>query len=533
MNKNMNWLVLTLAAKYQFPHKPKKNKAKANFLVATILIGLFASAFVCAISGSSQLASAQPLYPVSGASVSASGNDFGSATTDTLGRYNITSYLGAGFYSVTASATGCIDAERDNVSVASGAETVNVNFLLNASGVITGKITDQSTGTPLTISFVSATPATGTGGGTGAITDNNGNYILNTNLPTGTYNITAYNAAGYIGQTVSGIAVTQGSTTSNVNIALPKSGIIVGTIRDSVTSAPQPNVLVEAISQSTGNYVASAITNSSGQYTLNMNLATGTYNITEIFPTNHLPKTVSGVIVTAGQQTTANILLDPSGIITGRITSTTGQPVAGASVYASFGSFFGFATTDGSGNYQITSGLGTGVYSVTALYSTSFNLTAGVNVVQGQTTANVNMQLTLLPSGIITGRLTNSTGSPIQSASVTATDALGLSAGSATTNSSGDYVISTGLNTGSYNVTATATGYAQQVKTGIVVIVNQVTANVNFQLTAVPSGRISGLVQTTTPAIPENPSVEVLAFSAFILTAVTVQTVLTKRKKKP
>jgi len=292
-------------------------------------------------------------------------------------------------------------------------------------------------------------------------------------------------------------------------------------------------VLVEAISQSTGNYVASAITNSSGQYTLNMNLATGTYNITEIFPTNHLPKTVSGVIVTAGQQTTANILLDPSGIITGRITSTTGQPVAGASVYASFGSFFGFATTDGSGNYQITSGLGTGVYSVTALYSTSFNLTAGVNVVQGQTTANVNMQLTLLPSGIITGRLTNSTGSPIQSASVTATDALGLSAGSATTNSSGDYVISTGLNTGSYNVTATATGYAQQVKTGIVVIVNQVTANVNFQLTAVPSGRISGLVQTTTPAIPENPSVEVLAFSAFILTAVTVQTVLTKRKKKP
>jgi len=190
MNKNMNWLVLTLAAKYQFPHKPKKNKAKANFLVATILIGLFASAFVCAISGSSQLASAQPLYPVSGASVSASGNDFGSATTDTLGRYNITSYLGAGFYSVTASATGFVDAERDNVSVASGAETVNVNFLLNASGVITGKITDQSTGTPLTISFVSATPATGTGGGTGAITDNNGNYILNTNLPTGTYNIT-------------------------------------------------------------------------------------------------------------------------------------------------------------------------------------------------------------------------------------------------------------------------------------------------------------------------------------------------------
>ncbi len=356
-----------------------------------------------------------------------------------------------------------------------------------------------------------------------------------TNLPTGTYNVTASYAPGYTTQTLSMVTVAAGTTTPNVNIALFKSAIITGTISDSVTSVPLQSILVQAVSAN-GVFGGIAVTNSTGQYTLNTDLPTGTYNVSVLFPLNHLPKTVSGIVATAGQQTTVNISVDQSGIITGRITSATnGQPIAETSIIASSatGDFFGTATSNSTGYYQITSGLGTGIYSIIVSYSTAFNLTSGVSVTQGQTTANINLQLTIQPSGTITGKVTNSTGTPIASATVTALSIIGLGSSSTTTNSSGDYIILTGLPSGVYNVTVTATGYTTQVQTGITVAVNQVTANVNFQLAARPSGRISGVIQTLTLFIPEiPPSTTFLAALTAILAVVSIQTILLKRKKR-
>jgi hypothetical protein len=110
------------------------------------------------------------------------------------------------------------------------------------------------------------------------------------------------------------ISVTAGATTSNVNLALAKSAVISGTIIDSVSSAFLSDISVEAIDAS-GNIVATAATNSSGQYSLNTDLGTGTYNVTVIFPINHVPKTITGVMATAESQTTLDITLDPSGIL--------------------------------------------------------------------------------------------------------------------------------------------------------------------------------------------------------------------------
>jgi hypothetical protein len=407
--------------------------------------------------------------------------------------------LDTGNYDVTASATGFIDTTLQNVHVNAGAETSNVNILLAISGGISGRVTDAVSGLPVQSVIVEATNSTGDGSST--FTDSNGNYSITTNLATGTYNVTASFATGYATKIATGISVTAGVMTRNVNLALDRSAVISGTITDSVSSAVLQQITVYAVS-STGSFVAFATTNSTGKYTLNTNLGTGTYNISVLFPANHLEKTISGIAVVAGNQYTQNIALDPSGIISGRITnSITGAGIANAAVIATGGASTAFTTTNSTGYYRITDGLSTASYTVFASSGSGFNTIGGVSVTQGSETSNVNLALVLTPSGTITGRITNATGSPISSASVSATGLTG--SGSATTDSNGNYAIDTGLLTGTYNVTASKTGFATQTRTGVSVTISQVTSNVDLQLQAIVSGRISGRVQTLGTPIPE------------------------------
>jgi N-acetylneuraminic acid mutarotase len=90
-------------------------------------------------------------------------------------------------------------------------------------GAITGTVTDASTGKPIASASVSA-------GGGGTTTDAQGNYRLV--LPVGTYNVTV-SAFGYVTQTLSGVQVTDGGTTTE-NEALPvaPTAHVTGTITD-------------------------------------------------------------------------------------------------------------------------------------------------------------------------------------------------------------------------------------------------------------------------------------------------------------
>ena len=461
----------------------------------TILLVLCLSANVLTVFG-------QTTVPVPNASVSASGvntSSSGSAISDSQGSYTITTWLDTDTYSVTASAVGFIDTTVNNVAVTVGATTSGVNILMPVSGGISGKVTDAVSSAPISSAIVEAVNTTANGGTGFAITDSNGNYQIITNLPTGTYNVSVTFVPGHIDQTTTSISVTAGTMTSNVNFAMARSGAITGTVTDSVSSAIQTGVTVIAIN-SNGNAVAFSSTNSSGMYLLNTNLATGTYNVTILFPANHLAKTVSGIAVTAGSQTVSNIAIDPSGIISGRITSG-GLGVPGASVSAANGdfTFFGSATTDSNGNYQITTGLGTGSYTVFASSGGAFNQALNVNVVAGQTTSNINIVLVIAPTGSISGTVTSTLGGGISDALV---DAEGIAdSGSSFTDSSGNYVI-TGLSAGSYNVTATNTGYTSSSQNPVAVTVNVVTSGINFQLTPRASGRISGTVQTQGTPLP-------------------------------
>ena len=104
--------------------------------------------------------------------------------------------------------------------------------------------------------------------------------------------------------------------TNNQNFALNRSGVITGTVTDSVSHAVLQSVSIEALYPN-GTYAASAITNSSGQYVLNYDLPTGTYTINEILTSGYLTKTLPSISVTAGQTTTQDIALDRSGLSQG------------------------------------------------------------------------------------------------------------------------------------------------------------------------------------------------------------------------
>ena len=397
-------------------------KAVSKLIVTIILLGLLLTASVYAIqsslnSGSPSAVLGQSYVPVPGALVSASGdNGSGGTIADGSGNYNMATYFGTGNYSVTASAPGYIDQQVDNVPVTSGAETTGVNIYLSVSGGISGKITDAVTGSPVADAIVTAYNATGTDtSGQTTFTDSNGNYQIIQNLASGTYNVAVDYAVGYLNNTLNNVQVTAGVMTSGQNLALVKSGVITGTITSTSTGAKLQGIDVFAES-SDGVYAGFGSTNSAGVYTINTNLATGTYNLTESFPTGYITNTVSGVSVIAGQTTTQNIQLSPSGVISGTVTNVAnGQPISDVSILVTSSTGgFGFATTDSSGNYMVNTDLATGSYTVEAIYDIQFSTyPSPVNVVAGQTTSGINFQFTVTLSGIISGQVTVSTGGPL------------------------------------------------------------------------------------------------------------------------
>ena len=221
-----------------------KNKVTANLIITILLVGVLAGISITAFQSSVnhetyKIVYGQPYVPVPGASVYASGdNGAGSAVADSQGNYDITSYLDTGNYSVVASAPGFIDQQVNNINVTAGAETTNVDIYLSVSGGISGTVTDAVSGLPLPDVIVTAYNATGTGtSGQAAVTDANGNYQIIQNLATGTYNVTIEFATGYLYTTLSGISVTAGVMTSNVNFALAPSGVITGTVANANTQA--------------------------------------------------------------------------------------------------------------------------------------------------------------------------------------------------------------------------------------------------------------------------------------------------------
>lgn len=283
-------------------------------------------------------------------------------------------------------------------------------------------------------------------------------------------------------------------------------------VTDHDSGLPLQNIMITAYTTDGGTYGWYAITDANGNYHMATNLATGTYNVSVFMTEGYFTKTIGGIEVTAGVETTGiDLELERSGVISGRVTTPAPDsvPLGNASVYASSDAgYFGFAETDATGYYRISSGLGTGTYTVIAIYlGMNVGQVSDVSVTAGSETSNVDIVISVSPpppSGIIEGKVTDTDDKPISYALVSADGTAG--SGEDYTDENGDYVISQGLGTGTYDVHASATGYVDQHITGVSVTVYQTTSNVNFELSKIPaeqSGIISGTVSGEANPIPE------------------------------
>ena len=393
-----------------------------------------------------------------------------------------------------------------------------------------------ASGVPIANAIVVASGPAGSGYAT---TSSSGQYTIDKGIPTGTYTVNVIKE-GYLNAQITGVQVTVGSETTGTNLILSLSGGISGRVTDSASGLSLQNIVITAFTG--GTFGWTGFTDSNGNYNIATNLATGTYNVSALMPEGHITKSTT-VAVTAGTQITGiNLALNPSGIISGRITVTPGGAgLANVTItaYAEQYIYNGYAQTNATGYYRIGSGLGTGDYTVMAIYSgggiPSFS-SINATVTAGVETSNVNLQLAVsppTPSGIMTGKVTDASSSKsIADAHVVASGPGGY--GQADTDSNGDYVISSGLGTGAYTVTASATGYQQQNRTSVSVTVSQTAANIDFQLSLIPpaqSGRISGTVTGDSNAIPElQYPVAMLLVAASI--AVVIMKSLDKRTKR-
>jgi hypothetical protein len=359
--------------------------------------------------------------------------------------------------------------------------------------------------------------AEGDNGSGFAITDSSGHYTMTTGLKTGTYNVTTL-AYGYIDSEVDFVNVTAGQTTSGVDLDLQLSGGISGTVTDAVSHTPINGTDIFAeLSNGTRTFGFYGITGTDGKYLMATNLPTGMYNVSILLaPDGYITQMTTANVVAGVETKNVNLALARSGMISGKVAAPNGTGLFGIDVTAfAIGGgtsyYFGSAKTDSAGNYKIVTGLGTGNYTVYASGDGNFTtysnmgIPAQVPVTAGQETSGINMELTPVttpptPSGTITGRITDQSNKPIRFASVSATGSNGSGFGE--TDSNGYYNISSGLGTGTdYNVSATASGYYDAYYANLVaVIIDVITSNINFQMTAKPAQNFGTITGTVTGA---------------------------------
>jgi len=243
-------------------------------------------------------------------------------------------------------------------------------------------------------------------------------------------------------------------------------GSIGGFVRD---SGGQP-ISQASVITNVGGY--STLSNPDGSYTLSEVLP-GVYNVTAS-KVGYQSQTIMGIEVFADQTATVDFNLTPipPGTISGCVKDTGGSPISGASVSTNTG---GYSTTSGAN----------GSYSMSVLPGT-YNVTASKSGYQSQTQNNVsvssggvttvNFNLSPVTYGTISGNVKNTSGTAISGAAV-ATNTGGYST---TSGADGSYTLSN-VAGGTYNVTASKTGYASQTQNNICVAAGQ-TITCNFNL---------------------------------------------------
>jgi len=382
---------------------------------------------------------------------------------------------------------------------------------LAQSGSISGIVTDEVTGFPISSAHVWAYDSSAHGGGE-AWADTDGYYLIH-NLVAGQY-IVGVHKDGYEDEIYTElVTVEEGQNTPDIDFALTpvggEFGSVSGRVTDEVTGYP----IEEAAITLSGIYCV-WYTDSTGNYMCE-NIPPGAYEV-NAYATGYYQETYPDSVTVVGGQNTPNIdfaltSIGEYGSISGQvIDEQTGLPIIMARLIAiGLDNWcYGEAWSDTGGWYGIQH-LCPGIYQVVAskegyapeVYPDS------VIVVAEQNTPNINFALTPIAEyGSISGVVTDEeTGYPISMAHLTAIGLDNWCYAEAWSDTDGYYIIPH-LCPGIYQVNANAQGYIPETyPDSVIVIAGQNTPDIDFALTPIGGpefGSISGRVTDEETGLP-------------------------------
>ena len=378
---------------------------------------------------------------------SATGTQFGSATTGLDGTYTIGG-LGAGSYKVYFSAgcgsTGSYAAQyygdkatftsATSVSVTTGVTTTGINAMVAFGGQITGTVTSASGGADLLGVCVRATSLTGPYSGD-TTTAANGTYTI-TDLAGGSYSVEfstgCGSTEGYAAQYYNGIAtsssataveVAAGVTTTGIDAELTGGASISGKVTASAGGTAVSGVCVTAMT-STGSSAGGAVTSANGTYTI-IGLEAGSYKVKFDLcgSVSHVIQFYNGgttftsatLVSVSGIETDTGVnasLATPPGEIAGVVTALqggAGLPGVCVTAWTGTGGYVGAVTTAADGDYTM-GGLAAGSYKVefngcgaankylAQFYdgATTWTSSTAVSVIGANSTTAINAALSLV-----------------------------------------------------------------------------------------------------------------------------------------
>lgn len=370
-------------------------------------------------------------------------------STDAAGRFTLEAPLSPGAYNVTVFAPG-FAASSDSMTVDGSGAAKNLTIFMQPSAMVSGRVTD-SQGRPVPGVVVAASSPHSANYD---ITMDDGVFVLDTGLKTGSHNIYAFKPgidvvmlqgflnstelgtlenkvpalfrtedAGFVSQVLN-VQLEQGKLTT-LNVQLESSQAISGRVTDDAGS-PVQDVAVFAFDGSGAMADTAAITDSDGRYKLGNDLAAGTYIviISSLFSKGYAPASTT---VTVPAENVTDFMLEKSGTISGSVSDASGSPVAGATVLAiskgldtlyTQSQFLaaGSATakTGRDGRFILDSGISSGAYIVTA----SFGSVVASDSVEVQASSPANIVLDFGETIKIKGKVTDGSGKPIENASV-------------------------------------------------------------------------------------------------------------------